>query len=125
VARPDRASNLLRLDEIGARELLRGPREEGLLAPLPHRLVGGIPALVVEAADEHRELGSELGDFLDREAVAERMQRGSQRQVASVPVVPAQLLPELVEPGVGLMNRRVEGIETGDRHRLSFLVFEE
>ena len=71
-----------------------------------------------------RELGSKLRHLLDREAVAKRMQGGAQREVGRVPVVPAQLLPQLVEPGVGLVNRRVEDIEARDRHGLLPLIHE-
>src|SRR5688500_15238602 len=56
-------------DHVGievARELLGDPDQEGLRPPLLDRLAGRVPALVVEAADQHGELGAELRDLLDR-----------------------------------------------------------
>src|SRR3989442_7484517 len=69
--REDGAGDGFGIDALAASELLCDPTEELLLTALSNRFSGRIPGVVVKAADEHRELCSELCDFLDRHPVAE------------------------------------------------------
>src|SRR3954451_13475651 len=70
--REDCPSHPLGIDTFIAPELLLDPSQELLFMPLFQRLASRIPAFVVEATDQHRELRSELRYLLYREPVAQR-----------------------------------------------------
>src|SRR6516165_6547555 len=62
---------------VGPGALAERPRDvlqELLLLPLPERLVLRGPALVVEAAEEHRELGPEVDGLRHGQPVAQGVQ---------------------------------------------------
>ena len=50
--------------------------QEVLLLALLERLAVRVPALVVEAAHQHGQLGGQIGGLLHRQAVAQRVQDG-------------------------------------------------
>src|SRR5262245_52945740 len=88
---------------------------------LAQRLASGIPAFVVEATDQHWELRAELRHFLHDESVAQRAQGGAQSQVGRVPILPAQYVHHVIEPSVGLLDRRVENVQTCRTHCITSL----
>src|SRR5439155_1870779 len=94
--------------------------------PLPE-LVGahlagypaGVPPVVVDAPDQHRQWRRELGALVDGETVAQRVQDGSERGVRlpAALVGPAVRLPDLLEDLIGLRHGGVEGRQPGVTHR--------
>src|SRR6267378_3548459 len=116
--REDGAGHRLRIDIV--RQLQGDAGQETLETALAHRLARRIPAFVVEAADQHRKLGSELGDLVDGEAVAERVQGRAQPDVRVAPRA-AQARHQLAQPPVGLVDRRVEYVQTCETHRATHL----
>ena len=92
----DGTGEQLRIDAFVASELLLDAGQELLYMARAHRCACGIPALIVEAADQHGELGSELRHLLHREPVAQRMQSCSQGEIRPVPVRLAQRLRQVL-----------------------------
>jgi hypothetical protein len=78
-------------------------------------LSGGVPSLVVDAADQHRELIAKIGRFVDCQSIAQAVQHGTQSLISQVPVG-IQILCDFLEPSVGLLDRFVENCETGYAH---------
>jgi len=60
-----------------------------------------MPALIVKAAQQGRQLGSDMDGFIARQAVAKGMQRRNQRWIDTSPVVPTQEPHEVVDPCFG------------------------
>jgi hypothetical protein len=54
--------------------------------------------MIVNALQEHRQLGGELGRLLHRQAVAERLQHGPHDPEGPLLIVQAHLLLEVAEP---------------------------
>ncbi|HLI83716.1 MAG TPA: hypothetical protein VKV17_07335 [Bryobacteraceae bacterium] len=61
-----------------------------LLAMLLFGLVRRTPTLVVNAADEHGQLGAQMRGFIDRKPVAQGLHYGSQGEVCALRLVPIQ-----------------------------------
>ena len=73
----------------------------------------GLPALVVDAADQVGKLGRELGRLVDREAIAQRMEIGAQDLVGLAVVIGAQLPGDFVQPDVGLLDAALDDARLG------------
>src|SRR5947207_506747 len=70
----DGTGDLLGIDVVIAPELLLDAGQELFSMALSQWLAGWIPAFVVEATDQHRELRSELRHLLHRKPVAQRVE---------------------------------------------------
>src|SRR5262245_60900015 len=87
----DRSRDLLRIDLV-AFELPLDSSQKLAPVPFPLRLPGRIPALEIEPSDQHRQLGRKLSRLLNRQPVAQRMQRSPQSGIGLLPVSPTQYL---------------------------------
>ena len=67
-----------------------------------------MPALVIDAANERGQLGTEMSDKLGGKAVAHRMQCRAQRRIRGPLVVEAELRADLVQPFVRFLYRRIQ-----------------
>jgi len=74
------------------------------------RFSGGMPCLVVDASDQHWELITELGCFVDCQTIAEAVEHCPQDPIGAVPLQ-IQRLRNLLEPCVCLMKRFIEHFE--------------
>src|SRR5512135_3806509 len=96
----DGPGHLLRADVTVAPERRADLGEELLQLALLDGLAGRLPALVVDPADQERELGPQGGDLPHGQVVAQRVEDRPQRVVGPVPILPAHLLHQLIEPDV-------------------------
>jgi hypothetical protein len=79
--------------------------------PFLARLPLKIPTLVVKAANEHRQLSTQLDSFLDGKPVSERVKHRSERVVGLLrAILPIQLFHDFVQPNVGFLNRTFEDV---------------
>jgi len=100
---PPHIARLGMLLELAADEV-----EEFLLMANPARLAQGIPSFVIETADQHRQLRSELRRVFAWQPIAQRMQGCPQRGERRSVIGKAQPVGNVVEPFVGLLDRAVE-----------------
>ena len=77
------------------------------------RLSGRMPGLVIDAADQHRELVAELSGLIGRQAIAQAMLHRAQGSPASLR---AQHPLDFLEPCIGFMQRFVEHFDAGQAH---------
>jgi len=109
------AGCILGVDGSGLRKVRADPCEEFFTRPDLLRLSGWVPRLVIDAADEHRELVPKLSGLVDRQTIAEAVQHGAQRVIGAVPVG-AQHLRDLLEPCIRFVKRFIEHFEAGRAH---------
>src|ERR1019366_6225818 len=86
------------------RQLLQNVVCKFLGAAIFRWLSGHMPALVVEAAHQHRKLSTEMHRDLRGQPVTQRMQHGAQRIVSVLAILEVQLFSDSPEPDVGLLN---------------------
>jgi hypothetical protein len=64
------ARDRFRIEPLDISELVPYASQKLFSVPLSKRLVTGVPAFVVEATDQHRELCHELRDLVHRQPIA-------------------------------------------------------
>src|SRR5882724_3220614 len=74
------------------------------------------PAHTAQATNEHGQLCVKLRSLLRGEAVAQRMQGGTQAQIRLVPVRPSQFLHDVLEPDVRLLYRHIKHVQSCHTH---------
>jgi hypothetical protein len=90
--------------------------EEIGAGPLFGRCPGHVPALEVQAAHQHRQLGAEVDGIFRAEPVAQRVQRRAQHHVGVVAVIGVQTFHQGLQPQIGLLDRGVEDRQTSGAH---------
>ena len=102
---------------LAVAEVLHRVQQERHLLALPLRLARGAPAFVVQAADQHRQLRTELHHLVDGQPIAQRVQHALERQVGRVLAAPSEVRLDLVEPDVGLLQRGIKRLYSDRVHR--------
>ena len=90
--------------------------EEGLEVALLHGHDGRAPLLVVDAADQRRQLGAEIGGLVDGEVVAEGVQDGPEQAIGAGLVAPAEPVVDVVDPDMGLLDGLIDSPESAGAH---------
>lgn len=77
------------------------------------------PPFVLHPTDELRQLGRQLGGFVQRQMVAERVQHCPQRVIRSVRTVPSKFVQDVVQPDICFLNRAVKRAKSDGAHFIS------
>ena len=117
--REDRADHEVGIAERIGREGALHIGDEGLLVAILARRRRRVPALIIDAADQHRQLRPEIGGLVGVHPVAQGVQRHPEQPVGMLLVVEMGQLVELVEPDIGLLGGAVQRRNSGIGHRAS------
>src|ERR1700704_3796076 len=116
-----RAHRVPGIDWLFHRKALCDHSEELFTRAYLLRFSGRMPCLVIDAADQHRELVTELGCLVDDQAIPQAVKHRAQDVISAVPLEP-QLVADFLEPCICLVNGFVEHFEAGHAHGRTFWI---
>jgi hypothetical protein len=70
-----------------------------------------LPALVIEAAQQHRQLRTEMVRIGGSDAIAQGMQHRPQCRIGSMAIIGTDPLHQVLEPEITLLDCRIEHVE--------------
>src|ERR1700676_1740683 len=116
-----RVRRALNIDRLFDRETRGYLAEEFIARAYLLRLSGGMPCLIIDAPDQHRELITELGRLVDGQTIAQRVKYGAQNLIGTMPIQ-TQGFGDFLEPRVGLVQGFIEHFEAGRTHIRTFRI---
>src|SRR5579875_584024 len=102
----------------GELRFLGDARQEALEAAGMLWRAAGVVALVVDAANQDRQLRRELRSLIDGEMVAQRVQEGAQDAVGVAAIAAVKLTGQLVQPDMRLLDGTINDVQVLFAHGL-------
>src|SRR6185437_7690420 len=111
----DRSNGLLCVHRTGVAERLRDCADEILAGSNAARHMPGFELIVIDSANEQRQLSAEMRREIDRQPVAKLVQHRREHLPREM-LVATDVITDVVEPYVGGFQRPVEYVEAACAH---------